>query len=244
MVDVREISLYTTEYGTVNKIKEKRYVMYLLDKETVRELDNIQKRIHCDLGRFLRNVFVSEFNTKLFNNPRQILKLHINTVIRVKNLYNAYSEIDYIREQLDICKVELNIIKKNLNIVLRKKAVEDAFSLYGVDDIRWCDFALLYTEYREEVENIETVSDRKIREMYYVILGRPKMTVRLFLDHCSACGGDWVSMLLSGIKECYPDDYDRLKAECDKINSNSGASEFVHICDFLSTVITDWKNLE
>ena len=218
--------------------------MYLVDKEDLRELDNIQKRIHCDLGRFLRNVFVSEFNTKLFNNPRQILKLHINTVIRVKNLYNAYSEVDYIREQLDICKVELNIIKKNLNIVLRKKAVEDAFSLYGVDDIRWRDFALLYTEYREEVENIETVSDRKLREMYYVILGRPKMTVRLFLDHCTACGGDWISMLLSGIKECYPDDYVRLKTECDEINSNSGASEFVHICDFLSTVITDWKALE
>ena len=55
--------------------------MYLVDKENLKELDNIQKRIHCDLGRFLKNVFVSEFNTKLFNNPRQILKIHINTVI-------------------------------------------------------------------------------------------------------------------------------------------------------------------
>ena len=218
--------------------------MYLLDKETVRELDNIQKRIHCDLGRFLKNVFVSEIDTKHFNNTRQILKLHINTVIRVKDLYNSCGNIPYVRDQLVIYKTELDIIKKNLNIVLRKKAVENAFSLYGVDDIRWADFALLYTEYRNEVENIETVSDRKIREMYYVILGRPKMSVRLFLDHCTACGGDWVSMLLSGIKECYPDDYIRLKTECDKINSNSGASEFVHICDFLSTVITDWKNLE
>ena len=218
--------------------------MYLLDKETVRELDNIQKRIHCDLGRFLKNVFVSEIDTKHFNNTRQILKLHINTVIRVKDLYNSCGNIPYVRDQLVIYKTELDIIKKNLNIVLRKKAVENAFSLYGVDDIRWADFALLYTEYRNEVENIETVSDRKIREMYYVILGRPKMSVRLFLDHCTACGGDWVSMLLSGIKECYTDDYIRLKTECDKINSNSGASEFVHICDFLSTVITDWKNLE
>ena len=228
----------------LTRLKKRGNVMYLLDNESAVELNIIQKRIHCDLGRFLKNVFVSEIDTKHFNNTRQILKLRINTVIRVENLYNAYSEVDYIREQLDICKVELNIIKKNLNIVLRKKAVEEAFSLYGVDDIRWCDFALLYTEYRNEVENIETVSDRKLREMYYVILGRPKMTVRLFLDHCTACGGDWVSMLLSGIKECYPDDYIRLKTECDEINSNSGASEFVHICDFLSTVITDWKNLE
>ena len=218
--------------------------MYLLRKEDAIELDIIQKRIHCNLGRFLKNVFVSEIDTKHFNNTRQILKLHINTVIRVKNLYAECGNIPYIRDQLVIYKTELDIIKKNLNIVLRKKAVEDAFSLYGVDDISWDDFELLYTEYRNEVENIETVSDRKLREMYYVILGRPKMTVRLFLDHCTACGGDWVSMLLSGIKECYPDDYIRLKAECDEINSNSGASEFVHICDFLSTVITDWKNLE
>ena len=208
------------------------------------ELDIIQKRIHGDLGRFLKNVFVSEIDTKHFNNTRQILKLHINTVIRVKNLYTECGNIPYVRDQLVIYKTELDIIKKNLNIVLRKKAVEDAFSLYGVDDVKWSDFTLLYTEYRDEVENIETVSDRKIREMYYVILGRPKMSVRLFLDHCTACGGDWVSMLLSGIKECYPDDYVRLKTECDEINSNSGASEFVHICDFLSTVITDWKNLE
>ena len=218
--------------------------MYLVNKEAVRELDNIQKRIHCDLGRFLRNVFVSEFNTKLFDNPRQVLKLHINTVIRVKNLYAECGNIPYIRDQLVIYKTELDIIKKNLNIVLTKKAVEDAFSLYGVDDISWDDFELLYTEYRNEVENIETVSDRKLREMYYVILGRPKMTVRLFLDHGTACGGDWVSMLLSGVEECYPDDYIRLKAECEEINSNSGASEFAHICDFLSTVITDWKDLE
>ena len=218
--------------------------MYLVDNKTAVELDIIQKRIHGDLGRFLKNVFVSEIDTKHFNNTRQILKLHINTVIRVKNLYAECGNIPYVRDQLVIYKTELDIIKKNLNIVLRKKAVENAFSLYGVDDIKWADFALLYTEYRDEVENIETVSDRKLREMYYVILGRPKMSVRLFLDHCTACGGDWVSMLLSGIEECYPDDYVRLKAECDDINSNSGASEFVHICDFLSTVITDWKNLE
>lgn len=218
--------------------------MYLLDNESAVELSIIQKRIHCDLGRFLKNVFVSEIDTKHFTNTRQILKLRINTVIRVQNLYDECGNIPYVREQLVIYKTELDIIRKNLNIILRKKAVEDAFSLYGVDDISWDDFALLYTKYRNEVENIETVSDRKLREMYYVILGRPKMTVRLFLDHCTACGGDWVSMLLSGIKECYPDDYDRLKAECDAINSNSGASEFVHICDFLSTVITDWKDLE
>ena len=58
----------------ITRLKKRGNVMYLVDKEAVIELDNIQKRIHCDLGRFLKNVFVSEFNTKLFNNPRQIGK--------------------------------------------------------------------------------------------------------------------------------------------------------------------------
>ena len=216
--------------------------MYLLDKKTAMEMDIIQKRIHSYLGRFLNNVFVTELDTSHFNNPLQILKIHTNTVKRIKNLYDICGEVGYIREQLDICMVELSNIKNNIDIVLRKKAVENAFSLYGVDNITWNDFEHLYTEYRVEVENIETVSDKKLREMHYVILGRPKMSTKVFLDHCTACGGDWVSMLLSGIEECFPDDYVRLKAECEEMRSNSGASEFIHICDFLSTVITDWKN--
>ena len=29
-----------------------------------------------------------------------------------------------------------------------------------------------------------------------------------FLDHCTACGGNWGGMLLSGIRELYPEVYD------------------------------------
>ena len=32
----------------------------------------------------------------------------------------------------------------------------------------------------------------------------PTMTYEEFLSHCTACGGDWGAMLLSGIKELYP----------------------------------------
>ena len=116
--------------------------------------------------------------------------------------------------------------------------------MFGISDISWDDFELLYTEYYKDVLDIENVSYNKLLEMYEVILGMPHMTLKEFLSHCTACGGDWVSMLLSGVKECYPNEYIRLKAECDELQSNSGASEFVHICDFLSTVITDWKGLE
>ena len=92
--------------------------------------------------------------------------------------------------------------------------------------------------------NVMYLLDEKTVMELDIIQNRIHCDLRLFLDHCTACGGDWVSMLLSGIEECYPYDYIRLKTECDEINGNSGASEFMHICDFLSTVITDWKNLE
>ena len=222
--------------------------MYLLDEKTALQLETISHHIHntYDLGMYLDNVYVSEPITSIIDEECLYNKLSlVNECLKtVEKLYKEHINIRYVRRQLVIFKDELDIIRGNIATILRKKAIEDAFSLYGVNEISWDDFELLYTEYYHEILNIEITSDRKLREMYYVILGRPKMSMRVFLDHCTACGGDWMSMLLSGIEECYPDDYDRLKAECDEINSNSGASEFIHICDFLSTVITDWKNLE
>ena len=222
--------------------------MYLLDEKTTEEIKAISRHINntYELGLFLGSVYVYEPITSIFDEEHLLnsLKLAKECIATVEKLYKECKDVRYIRQQLVQFSYDLGTIKHNIILILRKKAVEDAFSLYGVNDISWDDFELLYTEYYHEVLNIEIVSDRKLREMYYVVLGRPKMTVRVFLDHCTACGGDWVSMLLSGIKECYPDDYIRLKTECDELHSNSGASEFVHICDFLSTVITDWKGLE
>ena len=34
------------------------------------------------------------------------------------------------------------------------------------------------------------------------------MTNKEFLTHCTACGGNWVGMLLTGIKKLYPEVYD------------------------------------
>lgn len=36
------------------------------------------------------------------------------------------------------------------------------------------------------------------------------MTTDEFLSHCTACGGDWGAMLLSGIKALYPAVYDAI----------------------------------
>jgi hypothetical protein len=31
-----------------------------------------------------------------------------------------------------------------------------------------------------------------------------------FLSKCTACGGNWSAMLMSGIKECFPEQYKNL----------------------------------
>lgn len=36
------------------------------------------------------------------------------------------------------------------------------------------------------------------------------MTCKDFLSHCTACGGNWGGMLLSGINELYPAVYDAI----------------------------------
>ena len=37
-----------------------------------------------------------------------------------------------------------------------------------------------------------------------------KMTADDFLECCTACGGDWVGMLLSGIQNLYPEVYEAI----------------------------------
>ena len=36
------------------------------------------------------------------------------------------------------------------------------------------------------------------------------MTGKEFLGQCNACGGNWTAMILSGIKKCFPEDYEKL----------------------------------
>lgn len=39
------------------------------------------------------------------------------------------------------------------------------------------------------------------------------MTMDQFLDHCTACGGNWGGMLLTGLQELYPEVYDAIPNE-------------------------------
>lgn len=32
-----------------------------------------------------------------------------------------------------------------------------------------------------------------------------------FLEHCTACGGNWTAMLMTGIKEVFPEVYDKME---------------------------------
>lgn len=32
-----------------------------------------------------------------------------------------------------------------------------------------------------------------------------------FLENCTACGGNWTAMLMSGIKKCFPDEYAKME---------------------------------
>lgn len=223
--------------------------MYLLDEKTTKEIKAISHHINntYELGLFLDNVYVSEPITNIIDEEYLInsLKLTNECIAKVEKIYKEHEDLRYIRQQLVSFSYALNTIKHNIILILRKKSIESTFDIaFGVSDISWDDFELLYTEYYHEVLNIDDVPYKKLLEMYEVILGVPHMTLKEFLSHCTACGGDWGSMLLSGVKECYPNEYVRIKNECDELHSNSGASEFIHICDFLSTVITDWKGLE
>lgn len=44
-----------------------------------------------------------------------------------------------------------------------------------------------------------------------------------FLDHCTACGGNWAGMLLTGIRKLYPTVWDA-------IPDNMGTNPFACIC--------------
>ena len=52
------------------------------------------------------------------------------------------------------------------------------------------------------------------------------MTMEDFLKHCTACGGNWGGMLLTGLKELYPEVYDA-------IPENMGMLAWRGICETL-----------
>ena len=61
------------------------------------------------------------------------------------------------------------------------------------------------------------------------------MTIKEFLNHCTACGGNWVAMLLTGVKEVFPEHYTDVITEVEKIGYGSGGVKaFSYICEWLT----------
>lgn len=60
------------------------------------------------------------------------------------------------------------------------------------------------------------------------------MTMDDFLTHCTACGGNWIAMFLTGIQEIFPNDYKDVIEEVNKIGySHGGIPAMSYLCDWL-----------
>ena len=63
------------------------------------------------------------------------------------------------------------------------------------------------------------------------------MTFKEFLNHCTACGGNWGGMLLSGVHELWPEVWDI-------IPEDMGVNAFYTICNLLILLGVDTREEE
>lgn len=55
-----------------------------------------------------------------------------------------------------------------------------------------------------------------------------------FLQHCTACGGNWGAMLLTGIKDIFPEYYDYVNDHYNNMDfSDGGVNAFMYLCNWL-----------
>lgn len=61
------------------------------------------------------------------------------------------------------------------------------------------------------------------------------MLFKEFLSKCTACGGNWVAMLLTGIERVFPEYYESVVAGVEKVGfGGGGIKAFTFVCDWLS----------
>ena len=61
------------------------------------------------------------------------------------------------------------------------------------------------------------------------------MKISEFMQNCTACGGNWGAMLLSGIKRVFPDKYKKVEEHYNSMDfSHGGIKPFVYLCDWLN----------
>lgn len=69
------------------------------------------------------------------------------------------------------------------------------------------------------------------------LVNKTPMTFKEFLTHCTACGGNWGGMLLSGVHELYPEVWDI-------IPDDMGWNPFNTICALLVLLGVDFSEEE
>lgn len=69
------------------------------------------------------------------------------------------------------------------------------------------------------------------------LVEKKHMTFKEFLNHCTACGGNWGGMLLSGVRELWPEVWD-------VIPEDMGVHAFYTICSLLILLGVDTSEEE
>lgn len=60
------------------------------------------------------------------------------------------------------------------------------------------------------------------------------MSFEEFLNNCTACGGNWGAMLLTGIKKVFPEHYDEVSEHYNNMDfSDGGVQAWNYLCDWL-----------
>lgn len=60
------------------------------------------------------------------------------------------------------------------------------------------------------------------------------MSMKEFLSNCTACGGNWGAMLLTGIKCVFPEQYTEVEEHYNSMDfSSGGIKPFVYLCEWL-----------
>ena len=60
------------------------------------------------------------------------------------------------------------------------------------------------------------------------------MSVAEFMNHCTACGGNWGAMLLTGIEKVFPEEYEEVKDHYNSMDFSGGVKPFCYLCDWLA----------
>ena len=125
---------------------------------------------------------------------------------------------------LCVLVVNGNYLSVNGNIVTFVSSKEDATEIEVNDFISTVESIKENTDISDEIEMGFNDS-----------IGTVKMSMDNFLKQCSACGGNWGAMLLTGIKSVFPDGYDAVKEQYNSMDFyDGGVRAFLFLCEWLT----------